>query len=162
MACTTQSAAYPALPLPCASCLAAAPSMRAINPQPSPQAYIDFEIGEGNREGARELYERLLQRTRHVKVGVETFSCGFMIPWIPGCSAHATSRWGLVLSRVSRWWVAAGCLLQRTCHIEVGGDVLLRLEVVSAGLLAAVHTAHQRTPLAVCQRHSRTPCALPF
>lgn len=32
------------------------------------QAYIDFEIGEGNREGARELYERLLQRTRHVKV----------------------------------------------------------------------------------------------
>ena len=33
------------------------------------QAYIDFEIGEGNREGARELYERLLQRTRHVKVG---------------------------------------------------------------------------------------------
>lgn len=35
----------------------------------APQAYIDFEIGEGNREGARELYERLLQRTRHVKVG---------------------------------------------------------------------------------------------
>jgi len=35
---------------------------------PLPQAYIDFEIGEGNREGARELYERLLQRTRHVKV----------------------------------------------------------------------------------------------
>ncbi|PRW59332.1 Crooked neck 1 [Chlorella sorokiniana] len=32
------------------------------------KAYIDFEIGEGNREGARELYERLLQRTRHVKV----------------------------------------------------------------------------------------------
>jgi hypothetical protein len=36
---------------------------------PPPQAYIDFEIGEGNREGARELYERLLERTRHVKVG---------------------------------------------------------------------------------------------
>lgn len=32
------------------------------------KAFIDFEIGEGNREGARELYERLLERTRHVKV----------------------------------------------------------------------------------------------
>ena len=30
-------------------------------PLPTTQAYIDFEIGEGNREGARELYERLLQ-----------------------------------------------------------------------------------------------------
>lgn len=37
------------------------------HPPAGPQAYIDFEIGEGNREGARELYERLLQRTRHVK-----------------------------------------------------------------------------------------------
>ena len=45
-----------------------------VLPCPAPrhlycQAYIDVEIGEGNREGARELYERLLQRTRHVKVG---------------------------------------------------------------------------------------------
>ncbi|GAB4816800.1 hypothetical protein N2152v2_003846 [Parachlorella kessleri] len=32
------------------------------------KAYIDFEIQEGNREGGRELYERLLQRTQHVKV----------------------------------------------------------------------------------------------
>lgn len=34
------------------------------------QSYIDFEISEGNRENTRKLYERLLQRTRHVKVGV--------------------------------------------------------------------------------------------
>lgn len=33
------------------------------------QSYIDFEISEGNRENTRKLYERLLQRTRHVKVG---------------------------------------------------------------------------------------------
>ena len=39
------------------------------------QAYIDFEIGEGNREGARELYERLLQRTRHVKVCARRRCC---------------------------------------------------------------------------------------
>ena len=32
------------------------------------QSYIDFEISEGNREHTRKLYERLLQRTRHVKV----------------------------------------------------------------------------------------------
>lgn len=32
------------------------------------KAYIDFEIAEGNREGTRELYERLLERTKHVKV----------------------------------------------------------------------------------------------
>ena len=32
------------------------------------QAYIDFEVGEGERERARELYERLLERTAHVKV----------------------------------------------------------------------------------------------
>jgi len=32
------------------------------------QSYIDFEISEGNRENTRKLYERLLQRTKHVKV----------------------------------------------------------------------------------------------
>jgi crooked neck len=32
------------------------------------QAYIDFEAGEGERLRARELYERLLERTSHVKV----------------------------------------------------------------------------------------------
>jgi len=32
------------------------------------KAYIDFEIGEGERERTRELYERLLDRTKHVKV----------------------------------------------------------------------------------------------
>ncbi|RXK38500.1 pre-mRNA-splicing factor CLF1 [Tremella mesenterica] len=32
------------------------------------KAYIDFEAGEGERERARHLYERLLERTSHVKV----------------------------------------------------------------------------------------------
>ena len=32
------------------------------------KAYIDFEIERGERERARELYERLLERTSHVKV----------------------------------------------------------------------------------------------
>jgi hypothetical protein len=32
------------------------------------QAYIDFEAGEGERERTRSLYERLLERTAHVKV----------------------------------------------------------------------------------------------
>ena len=32
------------------------------------QSYIDFEIQEGSRERTRQLYERLLQRTQHVKV----------------------------------------------------------------------------------------------
>lgn len=34
------------------------------------KAYIDFEIGEGEYARARELYERLLNRTKHVKVGI--------------------------------------------------------------------------------------------
>lgn len=32
------------------------------------KAYIDFEVGLGETEKARELYERLLERTLHVKV----------------------------------------------------------------------------------------------
>ena len=32
------------------------------------KAYIDFEIAEGSRENTRMLYERLLERTKHVKV----------------------------------------------------------------------------------------------
>ena len=32
------------------------------------KAYIDFEIAIGSREGARALYERLLEKTEHVKV----------------------------------------------------------------------------------------------
>ena len=32
------------------------------------QSYIDFEISEGERERTRLLYERLLDRTKHVKV----------------------------------------------------------------------------------------------
>lgn len=35
---------------------------------PRLQSYIDFEIAEGERGRTRELYERLLQRTHHVKV----------------------------------------------------------------------------------------------
>ncbi|ODN82890.1 pre-mRNA-splicing factor CLF1 [Cryptococcus amylolentus CBS 6039] len=34
------------------------------------KAYIDFEAGEGERERARSLYERLLERTSHVKVWI--------------------------------------------------------------------------------------------
>nr|XP_031862573.1 pre-mRNA-splicing factor CLF1 [Kwoniella shandongensis]KAA5529645.1 pre-mRNA-splicing factor CLF1 [Kwoniella shandongensis] len=34
------------------------------------KAYIDFEAGEGEREKTRNLYERLLERTSHVKVYV--------------------------------------------------------------------------------------------
>lgn len=34
------------------------------------KAYIDFEFGEGNYENTRELYERLLKRTEHVKVWI--------------------------------------------------------------------------------------------
>lgn len=32
------------------------------------QGYIDFEISEGERQRTRVLYERLLDRTKHVKV----------------------------------------------------------------------------------------------
>ena len=34
------------------------------------QSYIDFEINQGQRARTRALYERLLDRTRHVKVWV--------------------------------------------------------------------------------------------
>ena len=32
------------------------------------KAYIDFEIGEEEYDHTRELYERLMERTKHVKV----------------------------------------------------------------------------------------------
>lgn len=32
------------------------------------KAYIDFEVGQGERDKVRELHERLLERTMHVKV----------------------------------------------------------------------------------------------
>lgn len=34
------------------------------------KAYIGFEIGQGDRAAARQLYERLLERTQHVKVWI--------------------------------------------------------------------------------------------
>jgi len=34
------------------------------------KAYIDFEIEEGERENARELYEKLVQQSGHVKVWI--------------------------------------------------------------------------------------------
>ena len=34
------------------------------------QAYIDFEIAEGEFERTRALYERLLDRTKHLKVWI--------------------------------------------------------------------------------------------
>ena len=34
------------------------------------QAYIDFEIAEGEFERTRQLYERLLDRTKHLKVWI--------------------------------------------------------------------------------------------
>ena len=34
------------------------------------QAYIDFEISEGEYERTRQLYDRLLDRTKHLKVWV--------------------------------------------------------------------------------------------
>lgn len=34
------------------------------------KAYIDFEVGQGEYELARQLYERLLERTQHVKVWI--------------------------------------------------------------------------------------------
>lgn len=44
-----------------------------------PQAYIDFEISEGEYDRTRQLYERLLERTKHIKV------------WI----SYAQFEWGL-------------------------------------------------------------------
>lgn len=38
------------------------------------KAYIDFEIGLGEPQNARQLYERLLERTHHVKVEKHFFS----------------------------------------------------------------------------------------
>ena len=39
-----------------------------INSMPCLQAYIDFEIANRERDSTRALYERLLDRTKHVKV----------------------------------------------------------------------------------------------
>lgn len=83
--------------------------------RPNLQAYIDFEIGEGNREGARELYERLLQRTRHVKVGAvqvkpEPSPCA---SWL---SCHPTCRFQLAAqTRACCSPVCHACVLCASC-----------------------------------------------
>jgi len=46
----------------------APPLLGAHAPRRARQAYIDFEISEAERARTRALYERLLNRTRHVKV----------------------------------------------------------------------------------------------
>ncbi len=73
------------------------------------QAYIDFEIGEGERERVRLLYTRLLDRTKHVKVGAcvlavcvgcvlrvggREYSCCTRDCWT---APPSTSGWGHVL-----------------------------------------------------------------
>ncbi|XP_022737400.1 crooked neck-like protein 1 isoform X2 [Durio zibethinus] len=42
----------------------------AIGKAPKDKAYIDFEISEGENERTRQLYERLLDRTKHLKVWI--------------------------------------------------------------------------------------------
>jgi crooked neck len=42
------------------------------------KAYIDFEIAEGEYQRTRDLYERLLNRTKHVKVGATAECCIFV------------------------------------------------------------------------------------
>eukprot|EP00850_Spirogloea_muscicola_P009940 SM000057S18370 [mRNA] locus=s57:260193:264737:+ [translate_table: standard] len=46
------------------------------------KAYIDFEISEGEHERTRQLYERLLDRTKHVKVWMSyaAFEAGVALP----------------------------------------------------------------------------------
>lgn len=39
------------------------------------KAYVDFEIASGEMEKVRNLYERLLERTLHVKVNILTWKC---------------------------------------------------------------------------------------
>lgn len=91
------------------------PTLRTTMPSTYPppallcllQAYIDFEIGEGNREGARELYERLLQRTRHVKVR-----------WLAGCGVLGlVSGWGLALARA---WGCCSAHSTSSCRCGLG------------------------------------------
>lgn len=38
------------------------------------KSYIEFEVGQNEREKARELYERLLEKTEHFKVRQVAYS----------------------------------------------------------------------------------------
>ncbi|KAK8950929.1 hypothetical protein KSP39_PZI003225 [Platanthera zijinensis] len=53
--------------IPLAAALSSSPSLAGVA---SGQAYIDFEISEGEIERTRLLYERLLDRTKHLKVWI--------------------------------------------------------------------------------------------
>lgn len=43
------------------------------------KAYIDFEIGENEIENARKLYERLLEKSSHIKVRLRFFFFFFLV-----------------------------------------------------------------------------------
>lgn len=116
------------------------------------QAYIDFEIGEGNREGARELYERLLQRTRHVKVGAG-FVKGLAVV---GCCRLQCTR----------------CIPCSTCSARCYGHTYLQSALLSTlyhaafRLILTLPCRHNcRSPMQVWLSYAKfeaTPCTLPF
>ena len=54
------------------------------------KSYIDFEIEQEEHENARNLYRRLLQRTRHVKVS-EVVVIKSNIQFSPRCGFHTAS-----------------------------------------------------------------------
>lgn len=68
-------------------------SLRCLNPHPPPpsppahtdqtlwKAYIDFELEEGEEDRTRRIFERLLERTQHVKVR----GAGQMKGWLVTC-----------------------------------------------------------------------------
>lgn len=64
------------------------------------RACIDFEIAQGDRGRTRALYERLLDRTKHVKVryyciGVRQYCSGNVhssVPWLSEYNVNAPSR----------------------------------------------------------------------
>lgn len=105
------------------------------------QSYIDFEISEGNRENTRKLYERLLQRTRHVKVRCQTFHrmqayniTSAAVPYSPPSPASV----GLALAAHSTCEPSVHTILTALHYLALAPWVSVHVEVYAANSNAGV------------------------
>ena len=94
------------------------------------QTYIDFEISEGNRDRARKLYERLLARTKHVKVRTDAPpTSGWqqllvtitLVPEDEACSSGGCQQ---LVSQAGRW---PQCRIAGAVELVVWGHLHLVL-----------------------------------
>lgn len=98
-------------------------------PEVAWRAYIDFEYEGGRHEAARTLYERLLERTEHIKVWVSYANFESSLP-----DADALPRARSVLERAYESLRMQGLVTERLLLLEAWRELEVRADPQSAAL----------------------------